>query len=188
MWISETIETLRRPSDLSHLPHLTIQRLLDVLSEYVKEKQRTVDLVLIGGLALHAYEVSERATRDLVAEVSGELDTLVEFLRQHRVPADLGENISGWSVVAMPPGYRERTSNYLEKPGLRLRLLDPVDFVVAKLRRGTELDLEDAGLVANRFNLSQSAIQEASDSAIAASPRDTTIFLFKKLSSYSVIG
>jgi len=47
---------------------------------------------------------------DLNGELIGELEPLLEFLRGNHVPADLGENISWWSVVAMPLGYRDRTS------------------------------------------------------------------------------
>lgn len=109
----------------------------------------------------------------------GDPEPLVNFLREHRIPADLGEDLSRWSVVAMPPGYRERASVLLEQPGLRLRLLHPNDFVIAKLRRGTDLDLDDAAYVVRRFGLTSQAVEEAAASAIAASPRDTALFLFR---------
>ncbi len=96
------------------------------------------------------------------------------------MPADLGENISGWSVVAMPPGYRGRASVLVEKPGLRVRLLAPADFIIAKLRRGTDLDLEDAASVAKRFTVTAATVKAAADSALAASPQDTTLFVFRK--------
>jgi hypothetical protein len=97
------------------------------------------------------------------------------------VPADLGENISGWSVVAMPPGYRDRTSVWHEDGGLRIRLLHPVDFVIAKLRRGTEQDLDDAQEVVMRFHIPPADIQAAADSAKQASPKDTALFTFRKI-------
>lgn len=97
------------------------------------------------------------------------------------MPADLGENISGWSVLAMPPGYRDRTSVWHEDGGLRIRLLHPVDFVIAKLRRGTEQDLDDAQEVVTRFHLSPADIQAAADSAIQASPKDTAFFTFRQI-------
>jgi hypothetical protein len=113
-------------------------------------------------------------------ELVGALEPLLEFLRSRQVPADLGENISGWSVVAMPPGYRDRTSVWHEDGGLRIRLLHPVDFVIAKLRRGTEQDLDDAQEVVIRFHLAPADIQIAADSAIQASPQDTALFIFRK--------
>jgi len=65
-------------------------------------------------------------------------------------------------------------------PKFRIRLLHPVDFVIAKLRRGTEQDLEDAQEVAIRFYLSPADIQVAADSAIQAPPKDTAPFTFRK--------
>jgi len=64
---------------------------------------------------------------------------------------------------------------------VRLRLLHPIDFVIAKLRRGTDLDLQDAAYVMGRFGLSTQAVEEAADSAIAASPKDTKLFLFRTI-------
>lgn len=159
---------------------LTTDRLIALLDEYVRHTGVSVDLLLVGGLALQAYGYTNRVTQDVDGELVGDLNSLVQFLQEHQVPADLGENMSGWSVVAMPPGYRDRVSVLLERPGLRLRLLHPIDFIVAKLRRGTDLDLDDADYVARRFRLTPAAIQAATDSAVAASPKDTALFLFRK--------
>jgi hypothetical protein len=152
-----------------------------LLDEYVRQTHRSLDLILIGGLALQAYGVHERVTVDVDGELAGELEPLLEFLRARQVPADLGENISGWSVVAMPPGYRDRTSVWHEDGGLRIRLLHPVDFVIAKLRRGTEQDLDDAQEVVMRFHIPPADIQAAADSAKQASPKDTALFTFRKI-------
>jgi hypothetical protein len=163
------------------LSPITTDRLIDLLREYASRSGQRVDLLLVGGLALQAYGYRDRATQDVDAEMSGDVDSLASFLRERGVPADLGENMSGWSVVAMPPGYRERASTWLDQPGLRLRLLHPVDFVVAKLRRGTDLDLTDAEFVASRFNVQADAVRRAAEAAIVASPKDTTLFLFRKV-------
>jgi hypothetical protein len=162
------------------LSPITHNQLIALLKDYVRDTGRSVDLLLVGGLALQAYGYAERSTQDVDAEVVGDVDALARFLRQHGVPADLGENISGWSVVAMPPGYRERASVWLEDSGVRLRLLHPVDFIIAKLRRGTEIDIEDADYVARRFAITPQAVHDAAEAAVAASPRDTVIFLFRK--------
>ncbi len=146
----------------------------------MRQTGAAVDLLLVGGLALQAYGYADRSTQDVDGELVGDLEPLVQFLKEHQVPADLGENMSGWSVVAMPPGYRDRTSVHLEQPRLRLRLLHPTDFVIAKLRRGTDLDLEDAEYVARRFRVSIQAVQAAAEAAIVASPQDTAVFLFRK--------
>jgi Nucleotidyltransferase of unknown function (DUF6036) len=162
------------------LSRLTTERLSTLLEEYVRQTGVSVDLLLVGGLALQAYGYADRATQDVDGEVTGDLEPLVEFLRQHNIPADLGENMSGWSVIAMPPGYRDRTSVMYEQPGLRVRLLHPTDFVIAKLRRGTELDLEDAEYVVRRFDVTPEAVQTAAAAALMASPKDTALFLFRK--------
>lgn len=58
----------------------------------------------------------------------------------------------------MPPGYRDRAIDVIHEPRLRIRVLAPIDFVIAKLRRGTELDLDDAFLVARHHRLSTETI------------------------------
>ena len=159
---------------------LNLNQVIQKLAQYVRESGSSVDLILVGGLALQAYGWTDRVTMDVDGELVGELNELVEFLQRRHVPADLGENMSGWAVVAMPPGYRERTTVCYQEPGLTLRLLSPADFVISKLRRGTELDLDDAEYVARQFQLSVSEIQDMARRAIAASPKDTALFLFHK--------
>lgn len=175
--IPESSARLLRPSALSPI---TTERLIALLEEYVRLTSATVDLLLVGGLALQAYGYPDRVTQDVDGELIGDLDRLAAFLRERGVPADLGENMSGWSVVAMTPGYRDRSSVFLERPGFRLRLLAPTDFIIAKLRRGTDLDLEDGRYVAQRFGVTAQAVRVAAASALAASPKDTALFLFQK--------
>lgn len=136
--------------------------------------------MLIGGLALQAYGYSERVTIDVDGELIGELDPLMTFLQQRQIPADLGENISGWSIIAMPPDDRERTSIWHKESGMQVRLLDPVDFIIAKLRRGTDQDLDDAEYVAARFRILPQSVQDSAETAIKASPKDTALFLIQK--------
>lgn len=162
------------------MPPITTERLSALLAEFVQRTGTAVDLLLVGGLALQAYGAAGRATHDVDGELVGDLDALVDFLRAHHVPADLGENMSGWSVIAMPPGYRDRASVFLTQPGLRIRLLHPTDFIIAKLRRGTDLDLEDAEDVTHRFGVTLQEIRDAAGAAVAASPKDTALFLFRK--------
>ena len=162
------------------MPPITTDQLSGLLAEYVQRTGTAVDLLLVGGLALQAYGAAGRATHDVDGELVGDLDSLADFLRAHHVPADLGENMSGWSVIAMTPGYRDRASVFLAQPGLRIRLLHPTDFIIAKLRRGTDLDLEDAEDVAHRFGVTLHAIRDAAGAAVAASPKDTALFLFRK--------
>lgn len=162
------------------MPTLTTDYLVELLTRYVAETDTPVDLLLVGALALRAYGVPDRATRDVDGELQGDLTPLLEYLRAQKIPADLTQNFSGWSVVAMPPGYRTRAIDLINQPHLRIRVLSPVDFVIAKLRRGIEIDLDDALLVAQHQYLSADAIQRSAQAALTASPQDTALFLFRK--------
>jgi len=162
------------------LSALTLDRLIELLADYVRETGTALDLLLIGRLALYAYGATEACTEDVDAELVGHVEQLSDFLKRRNIPANLSENISGWSVVAMPPGYRERAQVFREQGGLRIRLLAPVDFVIAKLRRGTEDDLGDAEFVARRFAIPSGAVRAAAELALAASPKDTALFAFRK--------
>jgi hypothetical protein len=79
----------------------------------------------------------------------------------------------------MPPGYRERATVLLNEPGLRVTLLAPVDYVIARLRRGTEEDLADAAWVAARHHLAVPQVRAAAEAALAASLEDTALALFE---------
>jgi hypothetical protein len=162
------------------LSALTAEQVIELLTSYTRETGASVEILLVGALALQAYGYQERVTRDLDAEVVGSIEPLTEFLRQHSIPADLTSNFSGWSIVSMPPGYRDRATILVHQSNLRVRLLAPIDFVIAKLRRGTDLDLDDAAFVAKRFHLTPEQILTASSAALAASPKDTALFLFRK--------
>ncbi|MCA9471072.1 MAG: DUF6036 family nucleotidyltransferase [Nitrospirales bacterium] len=159
---------------------LTLSHILPYFVEYHRQTGHSVDLLLVGGLALQAYGYSDRATVDIDGELIGEFESLLDFLHKKQIPADLSENFSGWSIVAMPPGYRDRSSVWHEDAGIRLRLLHPVDFIVSKLRRGTDQDLQDAHYVVRRFGIDKFSIVAAVERAITASPKDTAIYLFKK--------
>ena len=104
------------------MPTLTAKYLIELLTQFVDETGTSVDLLLVGALALHAYGISDRATRDVDAEIDGPLAPLLDFLTTQQVPADLTQNFSGWSVVAMPPGYRDRATSLTNQPNLRVRV------------------------------------------------------------------
>lgn len=159
---------------------LIVNQVIPALREYVRETGGPIDLILVGGLALQAYGLTDRVTMDVDGELVGDVHDLAMFLQTRHVPADLGENVSGWSVVAMPPGYRERTTVFHEEANLRIRLLAPTDFIIAKLRRGTDQDLDDAEFVADTFHVSASDVRTAAEQAVAVSPKDTALFLFNQ--------
>ncbi|MBA3754049.1 MAG: hypothetical protein H0X01_07940 [Nitrospira sp.] len=162
------------------MPTITADRLIVLLEQFVRSTGQPVDLLLIGALAMQCYGARDRFTNDVDGELAGSLAPLVTFLANEGIPADLTQDISGWSVVAMPPGYRDRATDLLNHPNLRIRLLDPVDFVIAKLRRGIELYLDEAMYIVRRFQIPTSGIELSADAAIAASPQDTTLFLVQK--------
>jgi hypothetical protein len=162
------------------LSTLTADQVIALLTDYTRQTGATVDVLLVGALALQAYGYQDRLTRDVDAEVAGSVEALAGFFSRHQIPADLTENFSGWSIVAMPPGYRERATDLVRHAQLRVRLLAPVDFIIAKLRRGTDLDLDDAAFVAHRFSITAREISRAGEAALAASPQDTALFLFRK--------
>ncbi len=164
----------------SHLSALTVDHLITLLTDYTKQSGVSLDVLLVGALALHAYGYQDRLPRVVDAEVIGSVEALTEYLNRHDVPADLTTNFSGWSVIAMPPGYRDRATDLVHQPQLRVRLLAPIDFVIAKLRRGTDLDLEDAAFVTTRFQLTSDQVRTSAAAALAASPQDTALFLFRK--------
>lgn len=175
--MTDCIANLRRPLNLSTL---TLDHLLELLGQYAAKTERPVDLLLIGGLAMLAYGHPSRATIDVEGELLEGVRSLKEFLGAHGIPANLGQSLSGWSVVAMPPGYRDRATVLIEKPGLTVRLLAPVDFIIAKLRRGTDEDVDDAAWIAARDHVRSVEVRAAAEAALAASLEDTALFLFER--------
>lgn len=157
-----------------------IEVILHKLKEFAANEKGGLELILIGGLAMQHYGMKERATIDLDAEIKGNVEGLFDFLKQHGIPADIGEDISGWSIVPMPSGYRDRTEIIYKNDSLAVKVLHPLDFVIAKLRRATEEDLSDALFVVRRFGLEPSDILKTAEEIIMNSPKDTALFLFRK--------
>lgn len=162
------------------MSRLTLEKVIETLREFTAAENKNLDIILIGGLALHHYGLKDRATIDIDAEVKGDIEALFEFLKHKNIPSDMGEDVAGWSVVTMPPGYRERTIRIYKDEHLTVKALHPLDFVVAKLRRATEEDLEDAAFVVKQFGLKFDEIRETAEDAIRNSPKDTALFIFKK--------
>ena len=159
---------------------LTLDHILTLFEEYVRQTGQRLDVLLIGRLALYAYGSSEARTDDVDAELAQDVERVGAFLKQRGVPSNLSENISGWSIVSLSPGYRDRAKVLHERENLRVAVLEPTDFIVSKLRRGTEQDFSDAEFVAQRYGVTPQAVQAAADAAVAASPKDTALFVFRK--------
>lgn len=159
---------------------LTLDHILSLFDEFVRHTGRRLDVLLIERLALYAYGSSEARTDDVDAELAQDVERVGTFLKQRGVPSNLSENISGWSIVSLPPGYRDRAKVLHERENLRVAVLEPTDFIISKLRRGTEQDFSDAEFVAQRYGVTSKAIQAAADAAVSASPKDTALFVFRK--------
>jgi hypothetical protein len=163
------------------LSALTLDHILTLFEEYVCQTGERLDVLLIGRLALYAYGSSQAQTDDVDAELRQDVERVGAFLKQHGIPSNLSENISGWSIVSLPPGYRNRARVLHERENLRVSVLEPSDFIISKLRRGTEQDFADAEFVARGYGVKPQAIQAAADAALTASPKDTALFVFRKV-------
>jgi len=159
---------------------LNLEKIIELFKEFARENKNALEIILIGGLALHYYGLKERATVDVDAEVKGDVAGLFSFLKSKKILSDIGENISNWSVINMPHLYQERAITIYKDELLTVKVLHPLDFIIAKLRRFTDEDLEDALFVANKFNLRPADVKGAANSAIENSPVDTALFIFKK--------
>lgn len=153
---------------------------IEVLKEFTSKKRERLEVILVGGLAMHYYGMKDRKTRDLDAEVHGNIEKLSAFLKQKNWIADIGEDISRWSVISLPADYKKKLIRVYENQKLKVSVLEPTHFVIAKLRRGTERDWQDALFVAKKYKIKKKEIQKASESSIKNSPADTSLFIFRK--------
>ncbi len=166
------------------MSQLNIEVIIDLLKEYTIKEKKPLEITLIGGLALHYYGMKDRSTIDVDGEVKGDVKGLIDFFTSKKIPSDLGENIAGWSVINMPAQYRERAITIHQDDLLAVKVLHPLDFVIAKLRRFTDEDIEDALYVVKKYTLKVNDINEAANNAINNTPVDTAIFIFKKNVNY----
>ncbi|MDO8749135.1 MAG: DUF6036 family nucleotidyltransferase [Candidatus Omnitrophota bacterium] len=157
---------------------IKLDNVIQLLKKFSRDSR--LEIILIGGLSLEYYGLRGKATLDIDAEVKGDVDKLSDFLRKNRIPSDIGEDISRWSLISLPPGYKKRATTVYSDDKLKVKVLSPIDFVIAKLRRGTEADLNDSLFIAGKFSLKAKDIIRAANQAVKNSPRDTAIFIFNK--------
>ena len=60
----------------------------------------------------------------------------------------------------MPPDYEKRVTEIYKDEFLRVSVLHPLDFIIAKLRRFTEEDIGDAVFVARRYKIGADEIEK----------------------------
>ncbi|MEK6567907.1 MAG: DUF6036 family nucleotidyltransferase [Candidatus Omnitrophota bacterium] len=157
---------------------IKLKNVIQLLKRF--SRNSPLEIILIGGLSLEYYGLRERATMDIDAEVKGDVDKLSDFLKKNKIPCDIGEDISRWSLISLPPGYKKRAVALYSDDRLKIKVLNPTDFIIAKLRRSTEEDLDDALFIAEKFSLKAENIIKAANQAVRNSPRDTALFIFNK--------
>ena len=157
---------------------INLKNVIRLLRRFSKDKP--LEIILVGGLSLEYYGLRRRSTMDIDAEVKGDVDSLSYFLKKNKIPCDMGEDISRWSIVCLPPGYKKRAETVYSDDKLKVKVLAPLDFIIAKLRRGTEEDLRDSLFVAKKYSLKERDIVKAAVQAVKNSPRDTALFVFNK--------
>lgn len=157
---------------------------ISVIEGFLEEKNKRAEIILTGGLAMSFYG-SPRYTIDIDGEINCEeelYDELIEYLRKKKINFNLSENISGWSIVPLPEGYRERATPVYQGERLIIKVLEPVDFVFSKLLRGTQEDFEDILEVIKRYNISSDKLLERE--RLIRYPKDPETFFFKKKFQY----
>ncbi len=153
---------------------------ISVIEDFLKEKNKRAEIILIGGLAMSFYGCP-RYTIDIDGEINCDeelYDELTQYLRKKKINFNLSENISGWSMVPLPEGYRERATTVYQGEGLIIKILEPVDFVFSKLLRGTEEDFQDILEVVKRYNISSEKLLERE--RFIRYPKDPETLFFKK--------
>jgi hypothetical protein len=153
---------------------------VEIFKEIAKSTGKSIEIILVGAQALPYYGVEARATMDIDAEiVRGDLEEVYFELKKRGFESDLSENISGWSVISLPKGYRDRAITIYQDDQLKVSVLSPYDFIIMKLRRGTEQDLEDCLNVALANQLSVEELDRYFENAISNSIKDTAILNFR---------
>jgi len=153
---------------------------IDKVKDFAKSKNDTVELLLIGGLAMSFYGMP-RYTVDIDAEIRCSDETyfeLVEFLKRENISFNIGGDISGWGVIPLPANYRDRARNVYETGNFILKILEPVDFIFSKLMRGTEEDFKDAVEVIHKYAITKDSLIERKK--LIKFPKDTETLFFKK--------
>lgn len=82
-------------------------------------------------------------------------------------------------MISLPKGYRDRAITIYQDDQLKVSVLNPYDFIIMKLRRGTEQDLEDCLNVALANQLSVEELDKHFENAISNSIKDTAILNFR---------
>lgn len=112
---------------------------IEKLDEILDEKK----CILFGGASLLFYGIS-RGTKDVDVElINGTTEQALnteKLLNSANIPNDVTNNSSGWGMIPLPKGYQDRA---IQTELKNIKVLNPLDFVLSKMRRGTEIDQKD---------------------------------------------
>lgn len=154
--------------------------IISVFKDIARQIGEPIEVIIVGAQALPYYGVNLRATMDIDAEVvKGNLEEIYIALKERGIVSDLSENVSGWSIISLPKGYRDRAITIYMDDQLKISVLNPYDFIIMKLRRGTEQDIEDCLNVALAQKLSLDELDMYFENAIKNSVKDTALFNFR---------
>ncbi len=157
-----------------------VKSLIERIESFGKEKNETIELLIIGGIAMAFYGLP-RYTSDIDAEIKCSDEVyfeLLEHLKKDKIAFNIGEDISAWGIIPLPTGYRERAKIVYRGEFLILKVLEPIDFVFSKLRRGTEEDIRDAIEVIRRFDIRKDKL--IGHERLIKYPKDPETLFFKK--------
>jgi len=147
-----------------------------------------LSIIICGGLAAIAYGMPERATLDIDAEIDAGFEVIKKLKKGLKFPAELSADISRWSMIDIPGGYRKRAVPYndVKTKHIQVFLLSPMDLIISKLRVFRDKDIDDAVFLIKKFRINKSDIQKAAKDAIKTSPPSTEILRFKKMVAYFI--
>ena len=161
--------------------YLAAEDAIDALVRAIEPiSRRSVDVILLGGLAM-AWYGSSRQTHDLDAEVSSlTRPQLTRLWQSLDFPADLSTDVSHWGMIDLPPGYRKRAKTIRRHGRVTVRILAPIDLAMSKLRVMRESDIQDARFLIRRFRITKLQIRRAMNRMIRASIPSTDLFFFQR--------
>lgn len=143
-------------------------------------------VILCGGLAAIAYGILERVTFDIDAEIDADFGVIESLTRAIKFPAELTTDISRWSMIDIPAGYRDRAVplDSINTKNIKVFLLSPLDLIISKLRVFRDKDIQDALFLVIKYHIKRSDILKFSKQAGLQSPPSTEIMRFRKNIKY----
>ena len=141
----------------------SIERVKKLVDFLAKNTDENIDIIVVGGTAMSFYG-DYRTTTDIDAEILNCPEDLynasLKYLRDNKIQFNIDEDFDSWGMVPMPRGYRERAVAVYKEGTITVKTLEPVDFIISKLRRGADVDIEDTEKIISRYNIDEKAIRE----------------------------